>query len=33
MTSTASAAHLPALGSHQREEVGHQLEATLVELS
>lgn len=27
-----NAAHLPALGSHQREETGQQLQATLVEL-
>jgi starvation-inducible DNA-binding protein len=32
MSSTVSAAHLPALGRHEREEVGHQLQATLVEL-
>src|SRR2546423_2359968 len=32
MTSTAHESHLPALGSHQREEVGGQLQATLVEL-
>jgi starvation-inducible DNA-binding protein len=29
---TTHTAHLPALGSHQREEVGEQLQATLVEL-
>jgi starvation-inducible DNA-binding protein len=28
----ASSAHLPALGAHQREEAGIQLQATLVEL-
>jgi len=28
----ATAAHLPALGTHQREEVGNQLQETLVEL-
>jgi starvation-inducible DNA-binding protein len=28
----ASSAHLPALGAHQREETGIQLQATLVEL-
>jgi starvation-inducible DNA-binding protein len=28
----ASSAHLPALGAHQREETGNQLQATLVEL-
>ncbi len=33
MTSTAHSTHLPALGEpHQREEVGQQLQATLVEL-
>jgi starvation-inducible DNA-binding protein len=32
MSSTANSAHLPALGSHQRHEVGQQLQATLVEL-
>jgi starvation-inducible DNA-binding protein len=31
MASTTQA-HLPALGEHQREEVGNQLQATLVEL-
>jgi starvation-inducible DNA-binding protein len=30
--STANAAHLPPLGAHEREEVGHQLQLTLVEL-
>ncbi len=29
---TALAAHLPALGSHERDEVGRELQATLVEL-
>jgi starvation-inducible DNA-binding protein len=32
MPSTAQQAHLPALGHHQREEVGRELQATLVEL-
>jgi len=32
MTSNASPAHLPPLGSHQRGEVGLQLQATLIEL-
>jgi starvation-inducible DNA-binding protein len=32
MASTAHSTHLPALGAHQREEVGQQLQATLVEL-
>jgi len=32
MTTTAQAAHLPALGAHQREEAGRELQATLVEL-
>jgi starvation-inducible DNA-binding protein len=32
MASIAQEAHLPALGQHQREEVGHELQATLVEL-
>jgi starvation-inducible DNA-binding protein len=32
MASIAQGAHLPALGHHQREEVGRQLQATLVEL-
>jgi starvation-inducible DNA-binding protein len=32
MSSTAHSTHLPALGAHQREEVGRQLQATLVEL-
>ena len=32
MASTTQGAHLPALGTHQREEVGNQLQATLVEL-
>jgi starvation-inducible DNA-binding protein len=32
MASTAHEIHLPALGSHQREEVGNQLQALLVEL-
>jgi len=29
---TGSTAHLPALGSHEREEVGNELQATLLEL-
>jgi starvation-inducible DNA-binding protein len=32
MASIAHEAHLPALGHHQREEVGRELQATLVEL-
>ena len=32
MASIAREAHLPALGSHQRDEVGRELQATLVEL-
>ena len=32
MPSTTQGAHLPALGAHQREEVGNQLQAMLVEL-
>jgi starvation-inducible DNA-binding protein len=32
MASIPQEAHLPALGQHQREEVGHELQATLVEL-
>jgi starvation-inducible DNA-binding protein len=32
MTSTAQTAHLPAFGAHQREEVGRELQSTLVEL-
>src|SRR5437868_7877206 len=32
MASIAHEAHLPALGRHQREEVGRELQATLVEL-
>ena len=32
MASIAHEAHLPALGQHQREEVGRELQATLVEL-
>jgi starvation-inducible DNA-binding protein len=31
MTSTTQA-HLPALGTHEREEAGHQLQSTIVEL-
>jgi hypothetical protein len=31
MASTTQA-HLPSLGEHQRDEVGHQLQAMLVEL-
>jgi len=32
MASTTQGAHLPALGAHQREEVGNQLQAMLVDL-
>jgi starvation-inducible DNA-binding protein len=32
MASATQEAHLPALGAHQREEVGRELQATLVEL-
>jgi starvation-inducible DNA-binding protein len=32
MASIAQDAHLPALGEHYRKEVGHELQATLVEL-
>src|ERR671925_2370519 len=32
MASTATEAHLPALDHHHREEVGRELQATLVEL-
>lgn len=32
MASTAEEPHLPALGAHQREDVGNRLQATLVEL-
>src|ERR1700745_3075438 len=32
MASTTPEAHLPALGHHQRDEVGRELQATLVEL-
>lgn len=32
MALTTQTAHLPALGSHQREEIGQQLQAMLVEL-
>ena len=32
MALTTHTAHLPALGTHQREEVGEQLQATLIEL-
>jgi starvation-inducible DNA-binding protein len=32
MASTAHEAHLPALGHHQRDEVGRELQATLIEL-
>ena len=32
MASTHAGAHLPALGEHQRDEVGNQLQALLVEL-
>lgn len=29
---TATGAHMPALGNHEREQAGHELQATLVEL-
>jgi starvation-inducible DNA-binding protein len=32
MASIAQEAHLPALGQHRRDEVGHELQGTLVEL-
>jgi starvation-inducible DNA-binding protein len=32
MTSTARPTHLPALDRHQQEQVGHELQATLVDL-
>ena len=32
MSARPPTSHLPALGTHEREEVGHQLQATLVEL-
>jgi starvation-inducible DNA-binding protein len=32
MASTTAPAHLPALGTHQRQEIGNELQATLVEL-
>jgi starvation-inducible DNA-binding protein len=32
MASTMSTAHLPALGTHERGEIGRELQATLVEL-
>ncbi len=32
MATAASATHLPAIGAHERDEVGRQLQATLVEL-
>jgi starvation-inducible DNA-binding protein len=32
MSSTVPGAHLPALGAHEREDVGNHLQATLVEL-
>ena len=32
MTATATEAHLRVLGSHQREQVGHDLQATLLDL-
>src|SRR5689334_8973163 len=32
MASTAHSTHLPALGAHEREEVGDQLQAILIEL-
>ncbi len=31
-TTTGSGAHLPALGAHEREEIGRELQATLLEL-
>ncbi len=33
MASTSHATHLPPLGTHQRDEIGGQLQATLVELT
>ena len=32
MASTTRSAHLPALGTHEREEVGRELQSTLLEL-
>jgi starvation-inducible DNA-binding protein len=32
MTIIASTAHLPALGTHEREEIGNELQATLLEV-
>jgi starvation-inducible DNA-binding protein len=32
MTIIASTAHLPALGTHERDEIGNELQATLLEL-
>jgi starvation-inducible DNA-binding protein len=32
VASTVSQAHLPALGAHEREEIGNELQATLLEL-
>jgi starvation-inducible DNA-binding protein len=32
MAITDRSAHLPALGAHEREEIGHELQATLLEL-
>src|SRR5438128_627534 len=32
MTSIATSTHLPPLGAHEREEIGRELQATLVEL-
>jgi starvation-inducible DNA-binding protein len=32
MATTTSSAHLPALGTHARDEVGRELQATLIEL-
>jgi starvation-inducible DNA-binding protein len=32
MATAASATHLPPVGAHERDEVGRQLQATLVEL-
>jgi starvation-inducible DNA-binding protein len=32
MAITTGSSHLPALGAHEREEIGHELQATLLEL-
>jgi starvation-inducible DNA-binding protein len=32
MTATSASGHLPGLGTHLREQVGHELQATLLEL-